>query len=68
MGTIVVVILMVLVTILSVYSALGTYHNQQDIQALTDITKGIIINAKRIYQIFEMLKELESREGAKKNK
>ncbi len=55
-----VVILIVLVTVLSVYSAFGTYHNQQDIKALTDVTKGIRINAKHICQIFEILKEQES--------
>lgn len=56
-----VIILIVLVTGLSVYSALGTYQNQQDIKALTDMAKGIGINAKHIYQICEMLKELERR-------
>ena len=52
-----VVILIVLVTVLSVYSAFGTYRNQQDIKALTDVVKGIGINAKHIYQIFKMLKQ-----------
>lgn len=56
---IVVIIWIVLVTVLSVYSAFGTYQNQQDIKALTDVTKGIGINAKHIYQIYEMLKEQE---------
>ena len=56
-----VVILIVLVTVLSVYSAFGTYQNQQDIKALADVIKGIGINAKRIYQILEMLKEKEGR-------
>lgn len=54
-----VVILIVLVTVMSTYAALGTYHNQQDIKALTEITKGIGYNAKHIYQIYEMLKEKE---------
>ena len=56
---IVVIVLIVLVTVLSVYSAFGTYQNQQDIKALTEVTKGIGINAKHIYQILEMLKEDE---------
>lgn len=55
-----VVILIVLVTVLSVYSAFGTYQNQQDIKALTDVTKMIGVNAKHIYQILEMLKEQEN--------
>ena len=55
------VILIVLVTVLSVYSAFGTYQNQQDIKALTDVTKGIGINAMHIYQILERLKEQEGR-------
>ena len=54
-------ILIILVTVLAVYSAIGTYQNQQDIKALTDVTKGIGINAKHIYQILEMLKEQEGR-------
>lgn len=49
----------VLVTVLAAYSAIGTYHNQQDIKALAETTKGIVINAKHIYQIHEMLKEQE---------
>ena len=56
-----VVILIVFVTVLSVYSAFGTYQNQQDIKALTDVTKGIVINAKHICQILEMLKEQEAK-------
>lgn len=60
-GMIAVVVLIILVTALSVYSAFGTYQNQQDIKALTDVTKGIGINAKHIYQILEMLKEQEGR-------
>lgn len=52
-----VIVLIILVTVLSVYSAFGTYQNQQDIKALTDVTKGIGINAKHICKIFEMLKE-----------
>ena len=52
-------ILIILVTVLSVYSAFGTYQNQQDIKALTDVTKGIGINAKHICQILEILKEQE---------
>lgn len=55
-------ILILLVTVLSVYSALGTYHNQQDIKALTEVSKGIGYNAKYICKIFEMLKEQERRE------
>ena len=54
-----VIILIVLVTVLSVYSAFGTYQNQQDIKALTDMEKGIDVNAKHICQILEMLKEQE---------
>ena len=54
-----VVILIVLVTVLSVYAAFGTYQNTQDIKALADVTKGIGINAKHIYQILEMLKKQE---------
>ena len=50
-----------LVTVLAVYSAIGTYQNQQDIKALTDVTKGIGINAKHIYQILKMLKEQEGK-------
>ena len=61
MVMIAVVILIVLVTVLSVYSAFGTYQNQQDIKALTDVTKGIGINAKHICQILEILKEQERR-------
>ena len=53
----------ILVTVLAVYSAIGTNQNQQDIKALTDKTKGIVINAKHIYQIFEMLKEQEGADG-----
>ena len=53
-------ILIILVTVLSVYSAFGTYQNQQDIKALANVTKGIGINAKHIYQILEMLKEQEN--------
>lgn len=60
-GMIAIYILIVLVTILAVYSAIGTYQNQQDIKALADITKGIGINAKHIYQIIEILKEQEGR-------
>lgn len=56
-----VVILIVLVTVLSVYSAFGTYQNTQDIKALADVTKGIGINAKHIYQIYKMLKEQEGK-------
>lgn len=56
-----VVILIVLVTVLSVYSAFGTYQNQQYIKALTEVTKGININARHISQIFEMLKEEKDR-------
>ena len=52
-------ILIVLVTILSVYSAFGTYQNTQDIKALANVTKGIGVNAKHIYQILKMLKEQE---------
>ena len=52
-------ILIILVTVLAVYSAIGTYQNQQDIKALTDVTKGIGINAKSICQILEILKEQE---------
>lgn len=37
------------------------YQNQQDIKALTDVTKGIGINAKHICKILEMLKEQEGR-------
>ena len=54
-------ILILLVTVLSVYSALGTYHNQQDIKALAEVTKGIGYNAENIYQILKMLKEQEGR-------
>lgn len=54
-------ILILLVTVLSVYSALGTYHNQQDIKALAEVTKGIVVNAKHIYEIYKMLKEQEGR-------
>ena len=54
-------ILIILVTVLAVYSAFGTYQNQQDIKALTDVTKGIGINAKHICQILEMLKQQEGR-------
>ena len=50
-------ILIILVAVLSVYSAFGTYQNQQDIKALTEVTKGIGINANYIYQIFKMLNE-----------
>ena len=50
-----------LVTVLAVYSAIGTYQNQQDIKALTDVTKGIGINVKHIYQILKMLKEQEGK-------
>ena len=56
---IVVVILIILVTVLSVYAAFRTYQNTQDIKALADVTKGIGINAKHIYQILEMLKKQE---------
>ena len=56
-----VIILIVLVTVLAVYSAIGTYQNQQDIKALADITKGIGINAEHIYKILNMLKEQEDR-------
>lgn len=52
-------ILIVLITVLSVYSAFGTYQNTQDIKALANVTKGIGINAKHIYKILEMLKEQE---------
>lgn len=52
-------ILILLVTVLSVYSALGTYHNQQDIKALTEVSKGIVYNAENIYKILKMLKEQE---------
>ena len=54
-------ILIVLVTVLSVYSAFGTYQNQQDIKALKEVTKWIDINAKHICRILEMLKEQEGR-------
>lgn len=54
-------ILIVLVTVLSVYSAIGTYQNQQEIKALTDVIKGIGVNAKHICQILEILKEQEGR-------
>ena len=54
-------ILIILVTVLAVYSAIGTYQNQQDIKALVDVTKGIGINAKHIYQILKILKEQEGR-------
>ena len=57
-----VVILIVLVTVLSLYSAFGTYQNKQDIKALANVTKGIGINAKHIYQILEMLKQQEGGE------
>lgn len=56
-----VVVLIVLVTVLSVYSAFGTYQNKQDIKALTDVTKGIVINAKNICQILEMQNQQEGR-------
>lgn len=56
-----VVILIVLVTVLSVYSAIGTYQNTQDIKALANVTKGIGINTKHIYKILEILKEQEGR-------
>ena len=59
MGMIAIYILIILVTVLAVYSAIGTYQNQQDIKALTDVTKGIGINAKSICQILEILKEQE---------
>ena len=58
---VVVFIWIILVTILATYAAIGTYHNQQDIKALADVTKGIGYNAKQIYQIYEMLKEQEGR-------
>lgn len=61
MGMIAVYILIVLVTVLSVYSAIGTYHNQQDIKALAEVSKGIVYNAKNIYKIVKMLKEQEGR-------
>lgn len=51
----------VLVTVLAAYSAIGTYHNQQDIKDLAEVIKGIGINAKHIYQILAMLKEQEDR-------
>ena len=54
-------ILIVLVAVLSVYSAFGTYHNQQEIKALTDVTKGIVINAKHISRILEILKRQETK-------
>lgn len=54
-------ILIVLVTILSVYSAIGTYQNTQDIKMLANVTKGIGTNAKHIYKILGMLKEQEGR-------
>lgn len=47
----------VFVTVLAAYAAIGTYHNQQDIKALAEVTKGIGYNAEYIYQIFKMLKE-----------
>lgn len=56
-----VAILIILVTVLSVYSAFGTYKNQQDIKYLTNETKGIRINARHICQILELLKEQEGR-------
>ena len=59
MRMIVVFILIVLVTILFVYSVIGTYQNTQDIKALSNITKGISINTEHIYQIYKMLKEQE---------
>lgn len=54
-------ILIVLVTVLSVYSAIGTYQNQQDIKALAEVSKGIGYNTEYIYQILKMLKEQEGR-------
>ena len=57
MGIIAVFILIVLVTVLSVYSAFGTYRNTQDIKALASVTKMIGINTEHIYKIFEILKE-----------
>ena len=56
-------ILIVLITVLSVYSAFGTYQNQQEIKALTDVTKGIGVNAKHICQILEILKNKKGSEG-----
>ena len=58
---VVVFIWIVLVTVLASYAAIGTYHNQQDIKALAEVTKGIGYNAEYIYQIFKMLKEQEGR-------
>lgn len=54
-------ILIILVTVLSVYSAFGTYQNTQDIKALENVTKGIGINAKHICKILEILKEQEGK-------
>ena len=53
------IILIILVTVLSVYSAFGTYQNKQDIKALADVTKGIGINAENIWKILEILKQQE---------
>ena len=60
-GMIAFYILIILVTVLAVYSAIGTYQNKQDIKALADVTKGIGINAENIYKILEILKRQEGR-------
>lgn len=59
-----VVILIVLVTFLSLYSAFEVYRNKQDIKTLSNIikvlennTKGIRINAEHICEIIEILKQ-----------
>lgn len=65
-----VVILIVLVTVLSAYSAFGTYQNRQDIKALTDqnrrdikalldVAKATVLNSKDIYQIYDALTQKE---------
>ena len=59
-----VVILIVLITFLSLYSAVETYRNEQNIKALENViealenrTKGIGINAEHICEIIDILKQ-----------